>query len=265
MSKIYTCECGKKFNSVSALGGHQSHCKTHNIIKYGELDTLNNNESIRQTKAQEVKGLNKTVVRNAKTTQWISEQHVCEKCGKVMTEKFGSGRFCSRACANSRSHLSSEERTRISESVKIANKRYCSTERACERCGEMYVPNNRLRKLCYSCQPKIIVRASAKQIPESILQISSRTLSKIISRMNLPCSCCGFFVSGVVLDLHHIVPRGKGGEDTAHNLTYICPNCHRIAHTDVSLLKKELVPFDIYLSELNLNWRDYYYIHTNKV
>lgn len=28
--------------------------------------------------------------------------YICERCGKITEEKFGSGRFCSRACANTR-------------------------------------------------------------------------------------------------------------------------------------------------------------------
>ena len=41
----------------------------------------------------------------------------CEKCGKEVIEKFGSGRFCSRTCANSKTH-SVETKKKISESVK---------------------------------------------------------------------------------------------------------------------------------------------------
>ncbi len=47
---------------------------------------------------------------------WLAEHHTCEKCGKVMTEKFGTGRFCSRACANSKQH-SEETRKKITASA----------------------------------------------------------------------------------------------------------------------------------------------------
>jgi hypothetical protein len=30
---------------------------------------------------------------------WVSEHHKCEGCGKTMKEYYGSGRFCSEACA----------------------------------------------------------------------------------------------------------------------------------------------------------------------
>lgn len=42
--------------------------------------------------------------------------YVCETCGKEVYEKFGSGRFCSRSCANKRKH-SLETKLKISESI----------------------------------------------------------------------------------------------------------------------------------------------------
>lgn len=41
----------------------------------------------------------------------------CEKCGKEVFEKFGSGRFCSRACANSRVYTD-EIKEKISKTMK---------------------------------------------------------------------------------------------------------------------------------------------------
>lgn len=43
--------------------------------------------------------------------------YYCEKCGKLVTTNFGSGRFCSRSCANARVH-SEETKQKISKSVK---------------------------------------------------------------------------------------------------------------------------------------------------
>lgn len=99
---MYVCECGKQFKSLNALNGHKSHCLT--ILGYDRWYVRN----VTQMKQMSQKGCTKvkdeTLLRKEeKLTKWISEQHTCEKCGKVMTEKYGSGRFCSRACANSRS------------------------------------------------------------------------------------------------------------------------------------------------------------------
>lgn len=32
-------------------------------------------------------------------SNWLLEKHKCEFCGKIMTEYYGSGRFCSRKCS----------------------------------------------------------------------------------------------------------------------------------------------------------------------
>jgi hypothetical protein len=61
----------------------------------------------------------------------------CEKCGKEIDGKFGSGRFCSRFCANSRIH-SEETKRKIGKSVnkyfdlqnkKIKYCKYCGSEK----------------------------------------------------------------------------------------------------------------------------------------
>lgn len=45
----------------------------------------------------------------------------CENCGSEHDGSFGSGRFCSRACANTRHH-SDETKMKISESLKVSDK-----------------------------------------------------------------------------------------------------------------------------------------------
>src|SRR5215469_5573160 len=67
--------------------------------------------------------------------------------------------------------------------------------------------------------------------PISVLDMSKRTTMKILRRMKLPCSQpkCGWYVEGIVGDLHHIISRKEGGSNENDNLTYICPNCHRLA------------------------------------
>lgn len=44
--------------------------------------------------------------------------YICENCGKLATEKYGSGRFCSRTCANTHKH-SDETNTKSDEKVYI--------------------------------------------------------------------------------------------------------------------------------------------------
>lgn len=105
---LLTCECGKTFTSSQKFGGHACHCKEH-LSAIGRYEQSFHNPVNKQSHI--------TATRNYKLTQWIAEKHTCEKCGNTMTEKFGSGRFCSQVCANSHSK-SEEERKRISDSVR---------------------------------------------------------------------------------------------------------------------------------------------------
>lgn len=58
--------------------------------------------------------------------------YMCERCGKLVedTDKFGSGRFCSRACANARDH-SAETKERIRQGVNkqtLCHCQFCDKE-----------------------------------------------------------------------------------------------------------------------------------------
>lgn len=69
---------------------------------------------------------------------------------------------------------------------------------------------------------------------------------------------------GGILSIYYIhssikLPKKQGGTDELSNLTYICPNCHRIVHTNPKLLKNELVSFEEQSHKLNIDWKDYYY------
>lgn len=126
-------------------------------------------------------------------------------------------------------------------------------DKICLICGKSFHTNDLSRKQCYECLPKTIKYASVNKKPATFLELSKRTVSKIMKRIDLPCSCCGFHVSGLVLDIHHIVPKHLGGSDLMPNLTYVCPNCHRIAHTDETLLPKKLIPLSDYFKEYDID------------
>lgn len=113
---MYKCECGREFDNSQSFNGHKGHCKTYLIKIYGE-DHFLKNQSIQRLNYIKLKTFNEkenTIKAKDKNNLWISEQHTCEKCGKVMTEKFGSGRFCSQSCAKSRI-ITDEIKFKISE------------------------------------------------------------------------------------------------------------------------------------------------------
>ena len=122
-SKKYVCECGREFEKPNSFNAHKRHCKVHQVIKYGSLDHVHQVDSQIGQKSSAHAAEKRKIREEKKLLIWISEQHTCERCGKVMTEKFGSGRFCSWSCASRKQH-SDETKQKIRASVKS----YYSTE-----------------------------------------------------------------------------------------------------------------------------------------
>lgn len=72
------------------------------------------------------------------------ENYYCEKCGKLVTEKYGSGRFCSRQCANSNrvftKDLSKHVKARNGDVLDITKaqlENYKQQHNKCEICGKL--------------------------------------------------------------------------------------------------------------------------------
>lgn len=87
---------------------------------------------------------------------------------------------------------------------------------------------------------------------ESILESSRRTASKIAKRLKLACFTCGWDKDSC--DFHHIIHQANGGTDNHENLTYICPNCHRLAHSG------KLTEFKTFKEVVGDEWKKYYNI-----
>ena len=94
----------------------------------------------------------------------------------------------------------------------------------CDRCNREYqgIPKNNRIHLCAECQ---------SNNKSDLAGLSSRTLSKIWARANLPCSSCGW--AECHCDIHHIIAVSEGGLDNLDNLVSLCPNCHRKAHNKI--------------------------------
>lgn len=181
---------------------------------------------------------------------------ICSKCNKEHSGSFGSGKFCSRSCANSRIRTD-EIKRKIKETLLLTNKKVGRKKIEhllnCEKCKKEFVKYGYYRKnrsiRCNNCKNKRF----AKKDPKSIFELSSRTISKIFKRANAKCSMCGW--NKTSLDLHHIIHRKNGGTNEHDNLISLCPNCHRMAHENQYSIEQ--------LKEKNLtvtlkNWIHYY-------
>jgi 5-methylcytosine-specific restriction endonuclease McrA len=51
--------------------------------------------------------------------------------------------------------------------------------------------------------------------------------TQVLYRDGWRCQKCGSFIN---LQVHHIRPRSRLGDDTETNLITLCANCHRICH-----------------------------------
>lgn len=111
----------------------------------------------------------------------------------------------------------------------------------------------RRKKIGNSIDKKGLSNSTAK----SLLDVSSRTTSKIITRMlddkKICCSICGWDKARG--DIHHINGRKILDADNHKNLCYLCPNCHRLAHKG-KLKKEELISLEV---QIGNSWIDYFY------
>ena len=69
----------------------------------------------------------------------------------------------------------------------------------------------------------------------------------------MKCNRCGWDLGSC--DIHHINGKKIENCNEHFNLTYVCPNCHRLIH-EGKIQKSELISLDKILPE---NWIDLYF------
>ncbi len=179
----------------------------------------------------------------------------CLYCKKPFTSKRKNSIVCSRKCsANYNRKLTTpeqrsktakkiwenpEHRKKMSEIIKKTWKehpeRFSSGEKLSKAVGKGTIGKFRPMKL------------------DSLFQLSKRTISKILKRLNIGCLRCRWNESSC--DLHHI--RGKKILNPNHhsNLTILCPNCHRLAHTN-KITPEEMMNLEQSIGD---SWKEVYY------
>ena len=85
------------------------------------------------------------------------------------------------------------------------------------------------------------------------MDVSKRTTSKILKRLNIGCCICGW--NDASCDIHHINGRKVQNANGHWNLTCICPNHHRMFHNG-KIEKEKFVTLDKHIPE---NWSELYY------
>lgn len=176
----------------------------------------------------------------------------CLRCDKEHDGSFATGKFCSRGCANTRNH-STETKSKIGLRRRIEIPT-CS----CVECGNSF--QKRIRKgrkiVCDDCIRKVI---KYRDGDFSLMDLSSRTIPKIFKRAQIGCAICGWKES--TGDVHHIVEKKNCGTDEISNLIYVCPNHHRIIHSEKKYDREFLTSRSL-LIQLP-NWKDFYNFEAN--
>lgn len=76
-----------------------------------------------------------------------------------------------------------------------------------------------------------LVSGNAENRQRKSMTLSNEIREPVIERDQGQCGNCGTLV-GDGGDVHHIVPRGKGGSDKLSNLRLLCRQCHDAIHED---------------------------------
>lgn len=70
--------------------------------------------------------------------------------------------------------------------------------------------------------------ASYTNKPDGVYSTKHGWTKAVIRARGNRCQRCGWDAASC--DVHHIIPKKNGGENTIANAEVVCPNCHRIAH-----------------------------------
>lgn len=164
----------------------------------------------------------------------------CINCGNVLTKRHQK-KFCSSACAakvnNKNRKVSEEQKEKVSISLKNHYK----------------INKPRSSGLEHAKLVGASTKGKYKKEVNSILEASTRTVAKIVKRLQLKCCICGWDEESI--DIHHIIPRRMGGTDLHDNLTPLCPNHHRLADRQ----KINSDKFVTLTTLLGPNWKDLYF------
>ncbi len=162
---------------------------------------------------------------------------ICEKCGKEHNGSFGSGRFCSRGCANSKVQTKEMNEARRKLLLKPKNDRHC------EKCGGKISKNNK-SGICINCKPPAKTRA------EKISIFRRKRKICLVEYKGGKCEICDYNKCYGSLSFHHINPDEKEfaisrkgfaeslerAKKEVDKCILVCMNCHGEIHAGVTII-----------------------------
>jgi hypothetical protein len=169
---------------------------------------------------------------------------ICNNCKIEFSSNYKRRKYCSSTCAAKFNNKNRENwpdgwKLKISKGIKNFYAKH--PERI--KCGKRHS-----EKIGSYTKGKF----KGKSI-NSILDVSKRTASKILKRLNIGCCICGW--KEATCDIHHINGKKVENANLHWNLTCVCPNHHRMFHNK-KLKKEDFIPLTQYFPN---NWKDMYY------
>lgn len=159
---------------------------------------------------------------------------ICETCNKENDGFFGSGRFCSRSCANKRVH-SKETKEKISKGVKTSEKWLKNTPNLKNENGEFKSLEDK-EKFLKSVKNAIETQKIKYKnfvLKEDFENLKYNTLkNRILFEQDSKCNKCGlkdWLGNDITLELEH--KDGNNKNNLRENLECLCPNCHAQTNT----------------------------------
>jgi len=111
--------------------------------------------------------------------------------------------------------------------------------RKCIKCGAINKPFAGLSEYCVDCYIEYIngkrykkhkrkkltweQKLTRKQIEKG--KVTTKLRQRILIRDNFTCQYCG--ISGVLMEIDHIIPLSKGGKTISGNLVTACQQCNQ--------------------------------------
>lgn len=168
---------------------------------------------------------------------------LCEYCSGLFETRENRTRFCSQKCSayffnRDRGPCSEEQKVKVSKSLKAYYKAN---------------PEKRIKGKEASKNAAKSTIGKYNEDPKNIFDMSHRTRSKIMDRLELSCFRCGW--NEAKCDIHHIHGRKIKDPHSHDKLTVLCPNCHRLAEEN-KIDDKKIPTFEQNIGD---RWKTVYY------
>lgn len=175
-----------------------------------------------------------------------AHEKICETCGNSF-QHLAKRRFCSLKCSSARKRKPGSGNSTCLYCGNSFHNRYQKDRKYCSRKCSVTVNQGESHGVRIHGSRKGTTRA------QSIWEIPPSVRSRIVKKMKLACSRCGWNKTNG--DFHHICGRKINDPHCQRNLCYLCPNCHREAGQNL-IPQEELVPFSGYVG---MKWKEFYF------